>query len=131
MTRSFFFNSKLGPFIGIVLGLIVSIVAIRASEESGIGHNSTMGRIYILIMTTFLPYIPGSGLNKQKTIIPKTYQYWFCDYTYLKPFDFTGVKQCQTFQFFPRDSWYLRVALLLFECFARYCYQSVWRCLYL
>ena len=63
MIRSFFFNSKLGLFSGIALGIIISIVAIRASEESGMGHNNTMGRIYILIMTTFLPYILSGGIS--------------------------------------------------------------------
>ena len=42
MARSFFINLKLGPFIGIVLGLIVSIVAIRVSEDPVMGHNSTI-----------------------------------------------------------------------------------------
>lgn len=63
MARSFFINLKFGPFIGIVLGLIVSIVAIQASEEPVMGHNSTIGRIYILIMTTFFPYVLSGGIS--------------------------------------------------------------------
>ena len=76
-------------------------------------------------------YIPCSGLKLEKIMISKACQYCFCDYTYLEPFEFTGAEQCETFQFFPEGSWCLRVALLLFECFDRYCYPPMWRCLYL
>ena len=46
-----------------MLGLIVSIVAIRISEDPVMGHNSTIGKIYILIMTTFLPYVLSGGIS--------------------------------------------------------------------
>jgi hypothetical protein len=61
--RSLLVNLKLGPLVGMALGLIVSVLAVSASTKSGMGRNNATGRIYVLFMTAFLPYILSGGIG--------------------------------------------------------------------